>query len=164
MHASDRAPVESGEPPRLVINFLNPVMRALLRSPLHRLVSKQFMLLSVTGRKTGRTYNVPVGRHESEGTIMVYAAGSWRQNLRGGAPVRTVLDGAQRTGYAELEEDPDRVAHAYKARLDRLGVGNARQLGLKVNIPRSPTAEEIKPAVAERAIATIRLTDDSTPG
>jgi hypothetical protein len=118
------------------------------------------MLLTVTGRKTGRTYTVPVGRHQSEEALVVYAAGSWRRNLRGGAPVRLTLDGRERRGYAELEENPDRVAQAYKARLDRLGVANARQLGLRVNVGRSPTAEEIKAVVAERGIATIRLAHD----
>jgi hypothetical protein len=159
MSASERPVVQSGEPPAFAIRLLNPVMRVLLRSPLHRLASRQFMLLTVTGRRSGRTYTVPVGRHESDETLVVYAAGGWRKNLRGGAPVRVVLDGLERTGYAELEEDPDRVAQAYKTRLDELGVGEARTLGLKVNGGRSPTAEEIKPVAAERAIATIRLTD-----
>lgn len=163
MSASDRRLVQSGEPPKLVVRFLNPVMRLLLRSPLHRLASRQFMLLILTGRKSGRTYTVPVGRHESDGTIVVYAAGGWRKNLRGGAPVRVVIDGVERAGYAELEEDPDQVAQAYKTRLDELGVGEARVLGLKVSGGRSPTAEEIKPAVAERAIATIRLSEASSP-
>ena len=72
MSASDRPIVVGGEPPRLVIRFLNPLMRLLLRSPFHRLLSKQFMLLSVTGRKSGRTYTVPVVRHQSGGTIVVY--------------------------------------------------------------------------------------------
>jgi len=164
MSASDRPLVQGGEPPKLVIRFLNPVMRLLLRSPFHRLLSRQFMLLILTGRKSGRTYTIPVARHHSDGAIVVYAAGSWRHNLRGGAPVRLVLDGVERAGHAELEEDPDRVAHAYKTRLDELGVGEARMLGLKVNAGRSPTVEEVKPAVAERAIATIRLTDSPASG
>jgi hypothetical protein len=164
MSASDPPLVQGGEPPKLAIRFLNPVMRLLLRSRFHRLGSRQFMLLTVTGRKTGRIYTVPVGRHQSDGTIVVYAAGGWRKNLRGGAPVRVVIDGVEHAGYAELEEDPDRVAQAYKTRLDELGVGEARVLGLKVSGERSPTAEEIKPAVAERAIATITLTDESSPG
>lgn len=159
MPASERAPVEPGQPPALVLRFLNPLMKALLRSPFHRLASKQFMLLALTGRRTGRTITVPVGRHESEGALVVYAAGSWRANMRGGASVRVVLDGREHAGHAELEEDPDLVAQAYKTRLDELGVAKARDLGLKVNVDRSPTAEEIKPVVAERAIATIRLND-----
>jgi hypothetical protein len=163
MSSSDRAVVEAGEPPALVIRFLNPLMKLVLRSPLHRLVSKQFMLLTVTGRKTGRAYTVPVVRHRFGETLIVFAAGSWRRNLRGGAPVRVVLDGVERAGRAELEEDPDRVAEAYKMRLDELGVAKARDLGLRVTGGRSPTAEEIKPVVAERAIATITLAGGATP-
>jgi len=151
--------VEEGQPPRLVIRLLNPVMRALLRSPLHGLASRQFLLLTITGRRTGRTYTIPVGRHGSGGTLVVYAAGGWRANLRGGAPVRVTLGGRERAGFATLEEDPDRVAQAYRTRLQELGLRDARQLGLKVNVDRLPTVEEIKPAVAGRAIATIRLDD-----
>jgi hypothetical protein len=36
-------------------------MRALLRSPLHGLLSGMLMLLSYTGRKSGRTYTIPIG-------------------------------------------------------------------------------------------------------
>jgi F420H(2)-dependent quinone reductase len=161
--SSEAATVKAGQPPALVIRFLNPLMRALLRSPLHRLASKQFMLLTVTGRQTGRSYTVPVVRHQSGDTLVVYAAGGWRRNLRGGAPVRVVLDGVERSGHAELEEDPERVAQAYKQRLDELGAAEARMIGLKVSAERSPTVEEIKPVVAERAIATITLSGAERP-
>src|SRR2546421_3998594 len=39
-----------------------PILVALLKSPLHRLASKNLMLLTVTGRKSGRTYRLPVDR------------------------------------------------------------------------------------------------------
>lgn len=159
MSSGARSPVEVRQPPAAVIRVLNPMMRALLRSPAHGLVSKQLMLLIVTGRKSGRVYTIPVGRHESEGELVVSAAGTWRHNLRGGAPVRVVLDGRERAGYAELTEAPDDVARAYKMLLDRVGIKKASQVGLKVNLDRLPTAEEIGPAVAQRAIARVRLTD-----
>ncbi len=40
-----------------------------------------------------------------------------------------------------------------------LGVKKASQVGLKVNLDRVPTAEEVRPAVTERGIIHIRLTD-----
>jgi deazaflavin-dependent oxidoreductase (nitroreductase family) len=163
MGAADPPAVQAGQPPAVLIRLLNPMMKALLRSPLHRFASRQFLLLTVTGRKTGRVYTVPVTRHESGDALVVFAAGGWRRNLRGGAAVRVTLDGSERTGEAQLEEDPDRVVQAYKRRLDELGNAGARMLGLKVNVERPVSAEEIKPAVAERAIATIRLTDDPAP-
>lgn len=152
--------MEPGQPPLWVLRLINPIVSALLRSPLHRLLSKQFILLTVTGRKSGRTYRIPVGRHESNGTLTVAAAGAWRHNLRGGATFRVTVDGREHEVHAELEEQPDRVAQVYKTMLDQLGPKRARDLGLKVNVDRMLTVEEIEPVVAGRAIATIRLQPD----
>jgi F420H(2)-dependent quinone reductase len=144
-------------PPLSVIRFVNPVVRAVLRSPLHRLLSKNLMLLTVTGRRTGRTYTVPVGRHESkDGTFVLSASGNWRHNLIGGANVRLLLDGRERAAHAVLEEDPDRAAEAFKTMLDDAG---PRALAVKVNVDRAPTAAEIKPALAGRGVAYLHLTD-----
>jgi deazaflavin-dependent oxidoreductase (nitroreductase family) len=149
--------VQDARPPRKLIRLVNPVMKALLRSPLHRLLGKNLMLLTVTGRKTGRTYTVPVGRHESrDGTFLLSAAGNWRHNLRGGAAVRLTLDGREHAAHAVLEEDPERAAEAFKTMLDQAG---PRALGVKVNVDRSPTIAEIRPALAHRTIAYLHLTD-----
>jgi hypothetical protein len=140
---------------------VNPVLRALLRSPAHGLLSKRFVLLMVTGRRTGREYVIPVGRHESEGELVVCASGRWRHNLRGGAQVRLTIDGQERAGHATFEDDPPAVAQVYRTLLDRLGPDNARLLGLKLNVDRLPTVEELTPVVAgQRAIVRVRLADD----
>ena len=39
---------------------LNVLVRILLRTPLHWFISHNTMLLWVTGRKTGKVYNIPV--------------------------------------------------------------------------------------------------------
>jgi deazaflavin-dependent oxidoreductase (nitroreductase family) len=149
--------VQDARPPRNVIRIVNPVVNALLRSPLHRLLGKNLMLLTVTGRKTGRTYTVPVGRHESrDGTFVLSASGNWRHNLRGGAAVRLTLDGRERAAHAVLEEDPERAAEAFKTMLDQAG---PRALGVKVNVDRSPTIAEIRPVLARRTVAYLHLTD-----
>jgi hypothetical protein len=144
----------------MVLRVVNPVIRTLLRSPVHRPLSKQLMLLSVRGRRSGRTITVPVGRHASNGMLLVSVSGRWRHNLIGGAPVQVTLDGRERAGYAEVEMDPDPVAQIFKMLLDRVGLGSAGLLGLKLNIPRAPTVDEIQPAVAQRWIARVRLTDE----
>ncbi len=153
----DRPVVQDAPPPRQVIRLANPLLRALLRSPLHRMVDKNLMLLTVTGRKTGRMYTVPVGRHEStDGSFVLSAGGQWRHNLRGGADVRVTLDGRERAAHAVLEEDPDRAAEAFKTLLDRAG---PRALAVKVNVDRSPTVAEIKPALTGRGVAYLQLRD-----
>jgi F420H(2)-dependent quinone reductase len=160
-----RPAVEDGRPPALVLRFVNPIISAILRSPLHRLLSSQVMLLSVRGRRTGRWVTVPVGRHEMDSTLVVSVSGRWRHNLRGGVPVRLTVDGRERAGYAEVIDDPDEVVQIFKLLLDRLGPGGAALLGMKLNVGRLPTADEIRPVVAPRWIARVRLTDHpSTSG
>ena len=40
----------------------NDFMAWVLRSPFHGMLSKGMMLITITGRKTGKTYTTPVGQ------------------------------------------------------------------------------------------------------
>jgi deazaflavin-dependent oxidoreductase (nitroreductase family) len=115
------------------------------------------MLLTVTGRKSGRSYTMPVSRHEQpDGTLVVAAAGGWRHNLREGIDVRVTLDGRERTAHVTPGEDPVRATEVFKGLLERAGT---RAVGVKVNVEHSPTPEEIKPVLAHRVIAYLKLAD-----
>jgi deazaflavin-dependent oxidoreductase (nitroreductase family) len=152
-----RPAVEDARPPIAVLKLVNPIMRALLRSGLHRLASKNLLLLTVTGRKSGRSYTIPVTRHEQpDGTLVVSAGGGWRYNLQGGGDVRVVVDGGQRTAHVMVEDDPVRATEVFKGLIERAG---ARAVGVKVNVDRQPTPEEIAPVLAHRVIAYLKLAD-----
>jgi hypothetical protein len=43
-----------------VNHVVNRLVRAMLRSPLHPLLSGRLVLLRITGRRTGRSYEIPV--------------------------------------------------------------------------------------------------------
>ena len=153
----DRPAVEDARPPKAVLKFVNPVLVALLRSGGHRLASKNLMVLTVTGRRSGRSYTVPVTRHEQpDGTLVVSAAGGWRHNLQEGADVRVTLDGRERAARVRLEEDPVRAAEGFKGLLERSGT---RAVGVKVNVEHPPTPDEIKPLLAHRVIAYLSPAD-----
>src|SRR5437763_480835 len=50
-----------GRGPFLALNrTVNPMLRLLLQSPVHRLVSGRFALITYTGRRSGRQYTIPV--------------------------------------------------------------------------------------------------------
>ncbi len=124
-------PVEGAEPPEKLAKVVNPIVKILLRSPLHRLISKHLMLLAFEGRKTGRTYSVVVGRHKVNDTLVVPTGTTgrrWRLNFRGGAPVVVTMGGRRLHGRGELVEDPEEVARIHRLLLDRLGLKNARRL------------------------------------
>ena len=82
---------------RLQRHVGNPIVAAILRSPMHVLLSRRMMLLTVRGRRTGKWYTVPVGYVGQDGRLDVLVANrqarAWWRNLEGGAPVQLVLRG-----------------------------------------------------------------------
>jgi hypothetical protein len=165
MSQNERPPVEGAEPPEKLAKIVNPIMKMLLRSPpLHRLVSRHLMLLTFKGRKTGRAYTVVVGRHEVDGKLIVPLGTTgrrWRLNFRGGTPVEVMMEGTLRRGWGELVEDPEEVARVHGLLLDRVSLKNVRRLGLRVNVHRRPTNEELKAVLTRRGVVLITLQEAS---
>ncbi len=89
-----------------VLSRLNPLIAALLRSPLHPLLSPGLVLLTVTGRNSGRRYSIPVGyqRHGDDLVVMVSEARrkQWWRNYYEPGPVAVRLRGRDCDGRAEL--------------------------------------------------------------
>jgi hypothetical protein len=88
------------------LTLLNPLIAALLRSPLHALLSPGLLLVTVTGRHTGRRYSIPVGyqRDGEDLVVMVSEARrkQWWRNYYEPAAVSVRLRGRDLTGRAEL--------------------------------------------------------------
>src|SRR3954454_565649 len=90
-----------------VLNHLvNPLVRALLRSPLHRLLSRRLVLLRITGRRSGRIFELPVGYVRDDAGILVTVGAperkQWWHNIDGPTPLTLVLRGRTWSGVAEL--------------------------------------------------------------
>jgi len=102
-------PETKSHTPFAVFNRLgNPGIRFLLQSRLHWPLSRTLALISVTGRKSGTVYTIPV-LYEQEGDDVSIVVGwpdrkRWWRNLRGGAPIRMHIRGAERTGHATAHE------------------------------------------------------------
>lgn len=92
--------------------WYNKPMIWLLQSPLHGLLSKNTMLITVTGRKSGRQYTTPVNYVREGNTIWVISRRerTWWRNLRSPASVRLWLAGRDVTARAELLSDQADVA------------------------------------------------------
>lgn len=96
----------------------NRTMKLVLRSRLHGLVSRRAMLITVSGRKTGRLYTTPVN-YVCEGdtiTVVSRTHRKWWRNLRGGAPVAVRVAGKDLKGVGEVVvDDKEAVAGALLA-------------------------------------------------
>ena len=105
-----------GRAPFLVMNrTVNPALLVILRSPVHRLASGRFALITYTGRRSGRQYTIPVLYRDS-GEEVTIAVGwpdrkVWWRNLTGeGGPVRLLVRGENLRGHAVATRDAGRDA------------------------------------------------------
>ena len=77
-----------------VLRRLNPTIGALLRSPLHGLVSRNLLLLTYVGATTGRTRTLPLSYVTVGDRLYLCTRSSrWWRSLRGGRPVTIQLRG-----------------------------------------------------------------------
>ena len=96
-----------------IVRAVNSAAVALINAPvLGRLVGRGLVVIRYTGRRSGRTFDTPVGYRRSGDTITIGVASPdskswWRNFLGAGAPITLVgLDGRDRTGHAVANRDP----------------------------------------------------------
>jgi deazaflavin-dependent oxidoreductase (nitroreductase family) len=93
----------------------NAVMKPLLRSPLHFFASGGIMLITFTGRKSGKVYTTPVQYQQNDDTVTFFTLRErvWWKNLIDGAPVTLTLKGQPVEGVATPypDQDPDALRH-----------------------------------------------------
>ena len=142
-----------------MLRAVNPALRFLLRAPVLGSVGKSMMVLSFTGRKSGRRYSVPVSAHRIDNNLYALAGAPWRVNFRGGAPAEVLHAGKTTTMHDELIEDPPAVAALYRRSAEQYGVKTAqRMMGLKFRDQRLPTIEEFTEAAKANHLGAIRFT------
>ena len=102
-----RTHVQHPRPPRSIRILLNRIVTTLLRSPWHRIRSNSLLLLSFTGRKSGKEFTTPI-RYTQEGdTLRMIVVYPWWKNLMKEPLVRVLLRGEIRTGIAEVLPEDD---------------------------------------------------------
>ena len=91
----------------------NPLVIWLLRSPLHGLADKQTMVITVTGRKSGKRYTLPVSYVRNGETLLVISQKdrTWWKNLRNGVQVTVLLQGHTLQARGETFTDTDLAAN-----------------------------------------------------
>ncbi len=93
----------------------NVFMGGILRSPLHALLSRNTLLITFKGRRSGKQYTTPVNYAQVGDLIYVTSMKdrTWWRNLRGGAQVTLRLQGKKVSGWGEVIEDVGSSLMAY---------------------------------------------------
>ena len=76
-----------------IMRAVNVPMRAVLSLPFATPLSGNLMLISYTGRKTGKAYRQPVSYARDGETLLTPGGGRWTLNLADGRPAQVRLRG-----------------------------------------------------------------------
>ena len=137
--------------------YVTSAMKFILRSPMHGMVSKTVLLITFTGRKSGKTYTTPVDYSQDGDQVTIFTHANWWKNLRGGSSVTLRIRGRELQGLAEpVAEDKEVIAAGLAAHLRKVP-GDARYYGVTFDEHRNPRAEEVEKAAQTVVMIRIRF-------
>jgi hypothetical protein len=139
---------------------LNPVMTALLRSPLHGIASGTIALLHFRGRKSGRDFVTPLSYTREGDTVRLLSAHStrWWMNLRGDSvPVSIEIARETYPGKARLlDGDSESLRDGVRRFLVALP-RDAKVYGIKLDGSKRPQEESLAKAAPDLVLVEVEL-------
>ena len=146
--------------------IVNPLVRLILRSPLHKLFSGSLLIITCCGRKTGREYSLPV-QYAQAGNIIYIVPGmpeqkTWWRNLNEAAPVQLTLRGQNLAGNAVVlkpEADSEAILDGFGAYLQRFPALIKYQ-HIHVEADGSFNPEELRLAARQAVIIRVELNQE----
>lgn len=138
--------------------WFNPIMSWLLRSPLHFVVSKNMMLMSYIGHKSGKRYSTPMNYIEIGDVLNTISSRErvWWRNLRAGADVILRLRGAEIPARARAIEGQAEVTDKLYLIL-KTAPQLAKYLGVRINADGRPNFEDVVRLAQEKVIVSSKL-------
>lgn len=135
----------------------NDFMAWILRSPFHGMLSNGMMIISITGRKTGKKITTPVGYYMEGEYLWVITSRErkWWRNLQGGATVDLVLRRKPVQGFAELELDEKAVEARMSEYLRHIPQAASR-MGVRM-LDGKPNQEDVARTAKDRLFVRIKL-------
>ena len=95
-----------------LVRIVNGVAVGLIKAPiLGNLIGRGLVVVRYVGRRSGKTFEIPVGYRRTGDALVIGVASPdaknwWRNFLGEGGPITLVdLDGADRTGHAVADRD-----------------------------------------------------------
>ncbi len=128
------------------------------------ILGRLVVLLTTTGRQTGRRHVTPLQHEEIDGLIYVVSArgqkADWSQNILEAPRVEVQVKSGRFDGLAEPVTDPTRIADLLKLRLQR----HPRMIGAMLRaegLPAPPSRGLLEQYAAARAMLIVRPTTEA---
>jgi deazaflavin-dependent oxidoreductase (nitroreductase family) len=132
-------------PPLRLLRLANPVVRLVLRSPCHRILSGSLMLLTYRGARTGRSFTIPLRYARRGDAVLALAVAprskQWWRAFQSRAAATLAISGRVRAVDGRLLAGPeaDEALGSYLARFPRsswLLEAGADEIALVEFVPR----------------------------
>jgi deazaflavin-dependent oxidoreductase (nitroreductase family) len=135
------------------------IHRLLYAIGLGPVIGKIILLLTTTGRKSGKKRITPLQYEEIEGKIHLGSArgtkSDWYRNIEADSRVEVRVKNRRFHGVAETVTDPVRIADFLETRLQR----HPRMIGLLMEkahgLPRRPSRQQLEELAASEAMVVI---------
>lgn len=127
-----------------------------LRTPLSVFMGDT-MLITVTGRKTGKQYSTPVGFYRENGYLWILSSRdrTWWRNVQGGAEVTLLLKGKTVSAFAETVMDEDQVMRQVELYIQHIPMA-ARGLGIRLE-DKVPNRADVARLAKERLFIRVKI-------
>ena len=147
-------------PVDLFYRALNVPMRALLRSPLHRLASGTLCLLNYRGRRSGTAFTTPLSFMREHQTLRLLSSRRtrwWKNFLDGDVPVEVEVAGESFSGRARvLLEDSEEFREGVRRFLTAVP-RDAIIYGIGLTDERRPREADLEQAAGHVVLVEVQL-------
>ena len=138
---------------------INPVVKKILRSPLHGVLSQNTLLLEFTGRKSGRKLSTPVSYHSSDGVAHCFTRKSfvWWKNINSGEPVYVTIKGKRHLVNPEVEAENSEIKGQALRHFLRAVPRDAPHSGVSLDTNGDPSVDDIQRVVSDMVYVRLPL-------
>jgi hypothetical protein len=144
-----------------IFKVLNPIVKMLLNSPLHFIMSGNIVLLKFTGRKSGRALSTPVSYRIVDGSVHCFTdyVNQWWRNLQDVESVELLLKGKNLIGKPiVVSKDQVVIAQAFGDFLTALP-RSASFSDVRLDKDKIPNQQDIERAAKALVFIEIKLSD-----
>lgn len=130
----------------LGFKLLNPAMNAILRSPIHFVVSRRLMAIEYEGVKSKKQFSVPVSYFNLDGAIYCFTDGKWWNNFKRSKSVVLILKNKRKQANALAIKEDKKLFIDVLSMLIAKFPADARYYGVKLGSDKKPLSGELEKA------------------
>ena len=141
----------------MTFRILNPIMKSILKSPFHKMMSGQIMIITFQGAKSGKEYATPVSYSMENETVHCFTHATWWKNFTSKPEVKLRIQGQDFEGSAKaIKGDQERIAAGLEKQLKAVPF-DANFYNVSMDEDGQPNKDDVKAAAAECVMVQISL-------